>query len=145
MPGILQELVAITFPLVHYPFARAQVAASLTASPLNVIESRAASGTLNVQGVVMPFAGSLVSATANLSAAASAGSLTLDVTINGVLSGFQVVLTVSASGYTIRDYGTVRFNAGDQLGVKITTSAAWNGTTSDLLAMVLIIWDDARF
>ncbi len=145
MPGILQEQIAVMYPLMTRSFARAQIAASLAASPLNAIETRAASGTLNVQGMVTPFAGSIVALTASLSGAASAGSLTLDVTVNGVVSGFQAILTTAATGYTVREYGTVRFNAGDTIGVKITTNAAWNGTTSDLLALVAFVWDDARF
>ena len=147
MPGILQEQIAVMSPLVTARFARHTVAASLTASALNVIDTNAASGALNVTGEVMPFAGAIVGVGAALSVAASAGSLTLDVTINGTVTGFQLVITTSASGSTIKEYGQpgFRFNAGDTIGVKITTTAGWNGTTADLLATVYAIFDQAIF
>jgi hypothetical protein len=147
MPGILQEQISIQYPLVTSRFARHTVAASLNASPLNVIDTNATSGALNVTGDVMPFGGAIVGIGAALSAAASAGSLTLDVTINGTVTGFQLVLTTSANGSTIKEYGQpgFRFNAGDTIGVKITTTAGWNGTTSDLLATVFVIFDQAIF
>ncbi len=145
MPGLLQEQIGIMYPLLTARFARQQVAASLAAIALNAIETRAASGTLNVTGEPMPFAGSIVGLAAALSAAASAGQLTLDVTINGTVTGFQVILTTAASGTTIKEYGGVRFNAGDLIGIKITTNAAWNGTTSDLLASVYFVLENVLF
>ena len=147
MPGILQEGIAIQFPLVTSRFARHTVAANLTASALTAIDTNATSGALNVSGDVMPFGGAIVGIGAALSAAASAGSLTLDVTINGTVTGFQLVITTSASGSVIKEYGQpgFRFNAGDTIGVKITTNAAWNGTTADLLATVYVIFDQAIF
>jgi|SRR5581483_324489 hypothetical protein len=145
MPGILQEQIAVMSPLVTARFARHTVAASLSASALTVIDTNATSGALNVTGEVMPFAGAIVGVGAALSAAASAGTLTLDVTINGTVTGFQLVITTGASGSTIKEYGQVRFNAGDTIGVKITTSGSWNGTTADLLATVYVIFDQAIF
>jgi hypothetical protein len=147
MPGILQEQIAVMSPLVTARFVRHTVAASLNASALTVIDTNATSGALNVTGEVMPFAGAIVGVGAALSAAASAGSLTLDVTINGVVTGFQLVITTSASGSTIKEYGQpgFRFNAGDTIGVKITTTSGWNGTTADLLATVYVIFDQAIF
>jgi hypothetical protein len=145
MPGILQEQIAVMSPLVTARFARHTVAASLNASALTVIDTNATSGALNVTGEVMPFAGAIVGVGAALSAAASAGTLTLDVTINGTVTGFQLVITTGASGSTIKEYGQVRFNAGDTIGVKITTSGSWNGTTADLLATVYVIFDQAIF
>jgi hypothetical protein len=147
MPGILQEQIAVMSPLVTARFARHTVAASLNASALTVIDTNAASGALNVTGEVMPFAGAIVGVGAALSVTASAGSLTLDVTINGTVTGFQLVITTSASGSAIKEYGQpgFRFNAGDTIGVKITTSGSWNGTTADLLATVYVIFDQAIF
>jgi hypothetical protein len=145
MPGILQEQIGVMYPLVTERFARHTVAASLNASPLNVIDTNATSGALNVTGDVMPFGGAIVGIGAALSAAASAGSLTLDVTINGVVTGLQLVITTSANGSVIKEYGQFRFNAGDTIGVKITTTAGWNGTTADLLATVYVIFDQAIF
>ncbi len=145
MPGILSEQIAVQYPLSTARFARHTVAAALSASALTVIDTNATSGSLNVSGEPMPFGGSIVGLTAALSAAASAGSLILDVTINGVVSGFQVLLTTAAIGATIKEYGVTRFNANDLIGIKITTTAAWNGTTSDLLAAVYVIFDGAIF
>src|SRR5207247_6109667 len=145
--GILSEQIAIQYPLVTSRFARHTVAASLNASPLNAIDTNATSGALNVTSDVMPFGGAIVGIGAALSATASAGSLTLDVTINGTVTGFQLVITTSANGSVIKEYGQpgFRFNAGDTIGVKITTTAAWNGTTSDLLATVYVIFDPGIF
>ncbi len=147
MPGLLQEQIGVMYPLITARFARHAVAANLSASALNVIDTNATSGALNVTGEAMPFGGAIVGVGASLSAAASAGSLTLDVTINGTVTGFQVVLTTNQNGSVIKEYGQpgFRFNAGDTIGVKITTNAAWNGTTADLLATVYAVFDQAIF
>jgi hypothetical protein len=146
MPTLLTEPVATSFPLITTRFARHAVAASLNASAMAAIDTNAASGALNVTGEAMPFAGSVVGLAAALSVAAGAGQLTLDVTVNGTVSGTQVIIGAGVtSGIMSREYGAVRFNAGDTVGVKITTNAGWNGTTADLLACVYLILDNAQF
>ena len=145
MPGILQEIIAITSPTMSERFSRSGVAASLSNVQLNVYETEATGSKLQVQGIPLPFGGSIVGLSAALSAAASAGSLTLTVTINGVATNCQVVITTATTGYTIQEYGSANFNPGDKLGVQITTTAAWNGTTSDLLVEAYFVFTDARF
>ena len=106
MPGIMQELISITSPTLSERFMRQQVAASLTAVALNVVETRAASGTLNVTGLAQPFGGSLVALTGSLSVAAGAGTLTLTATVNGVVTNLVATITTTLSGTVVQEYGS---------------------------------------
>jgi hypothetical protein len=145
MPGILQEDIAILRPLMSERFSRSGVASSLSNVQMNVYETEATGSKLLIQGIPLPFAGSLVGLSAALSAAATLGTLTLTVTVNGVVTNCQIVITTATSGYLIQEYGSALFNAGDKLGVQITTNAAWNATTADLLVEVYVVFGDARF
>ena len=145
MPGIMQELISITSPTMSERFSRSGVAASLTSVQMNVYETEATGSKLLVQGIPQPFGGSLVALSAVLSAAAGAGSLTLIATINGVATNLQLVITTLVTGYTVQEYGSANFQSGDRIGVQVTTSAGWTGTTSDLLLELYFVFVDARF
>lgn len=111
-------------------FAQANVAADQTN-----VQLKDASG--QVDGVTMPFDGVIVALALDLSAAATAGNLTVGVTINGTESATTTqTVTTGTAARAVFDRDDVRFVAGDKLGVEITTSATWNGITADLAAVV---------
>lgn len=91
-----------------------------------------------VTGVTMAFPGRVLGFTVDTSAAASAGQLTVGVTINGTeVAATTQTITTATSTRVIFGRDTVKFSAGDKLGVEITTNSTWNGLTADLSATVL--------
>lgn len=140
---MLQENIAVKNPVACIPgFYDANVDASQT----NVQLLLAGSGVGD--GVVMPANGYVIGLTGTLSAAASAGSLTVGVTIDGT----EVAVTTQTvtTGQEIRAQFTtggdkVRFSAGQQLGVEITTDGSWNGTTADLDVQIWVVFEHWDF
>lgn len=114
-----------------FDFTQENVAASQSAVALVI------PGTVLTE-YVMPFAGSVVAITVASNEARSAGTLTVDATINGTVTGLQAVLdddpTTYAYGTQAKD--TDAFSAGDRLGVKITTDGDWAPTTADIMVTV---------
>jgi hypothetical protein len=89
-------------------------------------------------GWTMPFAGYLLAISGRLSAAASAGTLTIGPTINGTeQAALTQTVTTGVAPYGVVPRESVRFAAGDSIGAEVTTSAAWNGTGSGL---AVIVW-----
>jgi len=69
----------------------------------------------------------------SLSAAGSAGSLTVGASVNGTEDADTTqTISTAARGYARIPRGKVTFTAGQYIGVEITTNASWNGTSSDL-------------
>jgi hypothetical protein len=68
----------------------------------------------------------------------AAGSLTVEVTVNGNPCGLEAVL---APGHQIaiarQDHGVDVFTAGQKLGVAVSTSSDWDPTTADIAVEVL--------
>jgi len=105
-------------------------------------------GTLNptdgtthqVTEIVMPYAGSIMGITLASNGARTAGSLTTDVTINGIVTGLQAILDASNTQYhyavQAKDINT--FSAGGRLGVKFTTSGDWAPITADIVVTVIV-------
>jgi hypothetical protein len=127
--------------LVPFHFAQADVAASQTDVQLKVLEIDTASDeSLNVDEISMPFKGEVVGISYNLSAAGTAGTLGIGVTINGTEDADTTQsITTAQRGYDTFTRGSVPFNAGDRLGVEITTNGAWDGTSADLLVTVWVL------
>lgn len=128
--------------LVAYTFMQDNVAASQTNVQLGVAQVDSAAGNA-VDGYTMPFAGSIVAITADLSAAATAGTLTVGPTIAGTE---KTDPTLSITTQTTRSdkaatRDTTRFVAGDVLGAEITSDGSWDGTTADLVVVVYVIFD----
>jgi hypothetical protein len=122
--------------LVAFTFMQDAVAASQTDVQLAVAEvaSAAANG---VDEIYMPFPGEVVAVAYDLSAAGSAGTLTVGATINGTedADSTQTITTAQrGSGKVAR--GKAAFAAGAYLGAEITTDGSWNGTTADLVVTV---------
>jgi uncharacterized protein (DUF1800 family) len=118
--------------VVALSFAQANVAATQTD-----VQLKDASG--QVEGLTMPFDGEILAISADLSAAATAGTLAVGATINGTE---QAASTLSFTTQTARSAkiarAGARFVAGDKLGVEITTSGTWDGTTADLAVVVYV-------
>lgn len=106
-------------------------------------QSAVAMDVLGLEGnteVVMPFAGSVLGIGVASNAARTSGTLTVDVTVNGVAMGLEAQLDASNTQYhsATQAKDTDDFNAGDRLGVKITTSADWAPTTADIVVTVIV-------
>jgi hypothetical protein len=93
-----------------------------------------------VDGYVMPFDGEIVAVSWALDTAGTAGSFTIGATVGGTEDAdtTQTVGTAS-SGYGAVARGLAKFNAGDLIGCEITTDGSWDGTASDLVALVWVL------
>lgn len=124
---------------IAHAFYRVDAAADLAAVALN------ASGpiTNGVTEIEMPWAGSIVGISVVSNDARTAGTLTVDATINGTVTGLQAVLngdnTTHHSGVQAID--TDAFAAGDRLGVKITTDSGWLPITADVVVIVYVTFN----
>lgn len=122
--------------LVRLVFFQDNVAADQTDVQLLVSEVASAAGNA-VDGFVMPFAGEIVAITGRLSAAATAGTLTIGPTINGTEKADPTLsVTTGQSPRDLAARGSTPFAAGDLIGAEITTNGAWDGTTADLAVTV---------
>jgi len=91
-----------------------------------------------VDGITMAFSGVVVGFTVDLSAAATAGTLTVGITKNGTeVAATTQTITTGTAARAIFDRDAIQFAAGDKLGVEITTNSTWDGLTADLSATVL--------
>lgn len=127
--------------LVALHFAQADVAASQTDVQLSVMAvDNAADDQLAVDEVSMPFPGEIVGISYNLSAAGSAGALSVGATIDGT----EDADTTQAVGTNQRGVakvprGRAAFAAGARIGAEITSDGSWNGTSADLLVTVWVL------
>lgn len=117
-----------------YNFMQANVAATQTAVAIDVL------GLAGNTEYVMAFPGSIIGISIAANAARSAGTLTVDATKNGTVTGLQAVLdgTNTQYHYASQDAESDVFVAGDRLGVKITTTGAWAPTTADIVVTVIV-------
>jgi hypothetical protein len=139
---MLQENISITNPPFMLPgFYDTDVDANQSDAQLLV------AGSASADGYVMPKNGYVIALTGSLSEAASAGSLTVGVSIDGTeVAGTRQTITTATEIRAL--FGTdalVRFTAGQQVGVEISTSADWNGTAADLDAQVYVVFEDWVF
>lgn len=125
--------------LVTLPFLQDNVAASQTNVQLYRIE--VASAALHeVSEYYMPWAGEVVGLAWSLSAAGSAGSMTIGATLDGTEDADTTqTVTTAARGYAKFARGKMTFTAGQYLGVEITTNSSWNGTSSDLAVDLYVL------
>ncbi len=127
------------YQLVPLVFMQDNLAASQSDVQLVVAEVASAAGLAN-EGYVMPFAGEIIAVSAQVSAAGSAGSLTVGPTVAGTEKADPTlsITTETAKSDKCRR-GTNLFVKDSVIGAEITTSADWNGTTSDLVVIVWVI------
>ena len=123
--------------LVPYVFGQDALAASQTDVQLPTVMAEASQ--VNA-GYTMPFRGEIVAVAAQLSAAGSAGSLTVGATIGGTEDAdTTMTITTETNKALVVPRGKAAFAAGAELGCEITTNGAWNGTTADLVAVVYVL------
>lgn len=128
--------------LVAVQFMQDDVAASQTNVQLGIIQEDDAASNQSIAGVIMPFDGEIVAISYLLSAAGSAGTLTIGPTIGGTEdANLTQTVTTATSGYAKVPRTTIPVSAGDEIGVEITTDASWNGTSSDLAVWVWVRQD----
>lgn len=132
------EAIASKGQLIPLLFCQHSVVNSQTDVQLNVVE--AGNQLLAVQGISAPFSGSIVAISADLSAAATAGQLTVGVTINGTEKADTTqTFTTQTAKTAAFDRAAVPVVAGDKIGVEITSNASWDGTASDLAVIVYFL------
>lgn len=127
--------------LVGLVFHQADVAASQTDVQLSVAAvDNAADDQLQTDGYVMPFEGEIVAVTARLSAAATAGTLTVGPTVGGTEKTDPTLsVTTEQSARDTAPRGAAVFGAGDLIGAEITTGGTWDGTGADLTVVVWVL------
>ena len=125
--------------LLALSFSQDAVAASQTDVQLNINEV-ASGATLAVDGYTMPWAGTIVGVSYLLSAAATAGQMTIGATINGTEAADPTLtVTTGTNGYDLASRGAATFSAGDRIGAEITTNSGWDATSSDLGVVVWVL------
>ena len=117
-----------------FSFMQSDVAASQSAVALAVL------GLTGNSEIVMPYAGSIIGISIASNDARTAGTLTVDATVNGTVTGLQAVLDGTNTTYysATQAKDTDTFAAGDRIGVKITTDSSWAPTTADIVVAVII-------
>jgi hypothetical protein len=94
-------------------------------------------------GYVMPFGGEIVAVGWNLTAAATAGTLSVGATVNGT-EDTDTTIAVPADSATTKGYKRVprnkaTFVAGDAIGAEITTNGSFAPITADLVVTVWVV------
>jgi hypothetical protein len=144
MPKVLDF--ADGFYIECYQFGQAQVAASQTAVAIPIHGAKATDGSSLVTSFTMPWAGSIIGITADVSAASSAGTGSVAATLDGtaVTGGSLTVTALTSARTTLDGQSTGRFAAGAVLGVKITTNGSWNATTSDIAVTIYVLFEGVQ-
>lgn len=126
--------------LVPLVFHQNAVAASQTNAQLPLVETSATTSSTDNDEYVMPFDGEIVAVSAEVSAAATAGSLTVGPTVDGTEESDPTLsITTETEAYDTAPRGTATFVAGDRIGAEITTDASWDATTADLAVVVWVL------
>lgn len=126
--------------LVPLIFSQDAVADAQSAVAMNIIETGATSGTLGTQEYVIPWDFEVVGIGIVSDSARTDGTLTVDATINGTVTGLRAILDATN---TTRDTGTQARGsdvgvAGDRIGVKLTTSS-WTPVAADIVVVVYAV------
>jgi hypothetical protein len=111
---------------------------NVAASQAAVVLSRLGAGNAFPTKWIAPRAGSVTAVVVKSNEARSAGTLTVEVYVNGVATGLTAVLdgtntTVKATSQN-KDLDT--FVAGDEIDLRITSDGSWAPTTADVRASV---------
>jgi hypothetical protein len=127
-----------SWQLVPLFFAQDAIAASQTAAALKTTDANN-SVALNVY-YTMPFAGEIIGVSANVDAAATISTLTINPNIAGTaITDPALVISTLAYGTDTCPRGKNSFAKNAQIGCKITTTATWDGTSSDLQVIVWVL------
>lgn len=126
--------------LIPLLFSQDAVADAQSAVAMNILETTATTSTLPVTEYPIPWDFEIVGISIASSEARTAGTLTVDATIDGTVTGLQAALDATN---TTRDTGTQVRNsdigsAGSRVGVKLTT-ASWTPVTADVAVTVWVL------
>lgn len=137
---MLTESIAITGNLVPFVFSLANLAATQTDTAVPIPGAVANTYT-------MLFPGRVVALTAQLSAAITAGTLTVDFSIAGTAKAVDKTLaTASTTSYRyFFNPNTYPIAAGATLGVTYTSNGSLDPTTSDLVVVVYVLYEGQPF
>lgn len=125
------ERIAAKGQLVTLTFLQEAVSATQTDADLEVAGTGVTSHTI-------PYPFDILAMSCSLSAAASAGTLTINPTVGGTAdTTLQIDVTTGTEGYD--KGGVVRGKAGDSVGVQIDTDSSWDGTTADLAVTLYVM------
>jgi hypothetical protein len=125
--------------LVPLVFMQDNVAASQTNVQLPIAEVASAAGNA-CEGYTMPFAGEIIGVSAQLSAAATTGTLTVGGTIAGTEATDPTLsITTQTAKSDTCPRGTNAFAKDAVIGAEITSGGTWDGTSSDLAVIVWVI------
>lgn len=124
--------------LVAYNFGQDALAANQTDVQLPVTMGEASQA---VSGYEAVFNGDVVAVGYSLSAAGSAGTLTIGATLAGTEdTDSTITITTATDGYLRIPRGKMPVTAGQQIGAEITTDGSWNGTSADLSVQVYVLY-----
>jgi hypothetical protein len=124
--------------LVCYNFGQDALAANQTDVQLPVTIGEASQAVTGYEAV---FNGDIVAVGYSLSAAGSAGTLTIGATLAGTEdTDSTITITTETDGYKRIERGKIPVTAGQQIGAEITTDGSWNGTTADLSTQVYVLY-----
>lgn len=132
----MQDQAATTSPIIALHFALANLAASETGTAVPVL-----GGVVNTAAV--PKGGAVVGYGIQLSETVTAGSLDIDITVDGTS-----VQTIAADVASTTEFGgTIEFNnaafsALDSIGVTYTTDGSFTPATADIGVTVYIMMED---
>lgn len=125
--------------LVPLVFMQDALAASQTDVQLPIAEVNAGAGNA-VDEYIAPFAGEVVAISYALSAAATAGTLTIGATLAGTENtNTTQTVTTGQRGSAKFQRGTMPFDANGRIGAEITTGGTWDGTSADLCVVVWVL------
>jgi hypothetical protein len=150
--SIPTEFSGSSFQDMDLQFSQAAVAASQAQVALKVNVNDATSGSLNITGIPAQWPGSLTGISAVLTANKTAGVFGVSPTVAGTEVGstsplYRAAIANSAKQVVKNCDAQLpghRFNQGDLLGVKITTDGSYAPTTSDLLVILTVTYEEIR-
>ncbi|MBU2685635.1 MAG: hypothetical protein KKF27_20530 [Gammaproteobacteria bacterium] len=130
-----------TIGVLSYNFYDEDVAANQSAAAWGLQAGANVGG--GIQGVIMPYAGSVVGISVLSNDTDTSDTFTADATIDGSVTGLQAGLLTADLGtsYTTQAQGEDTFTAGQAIGAKITTDANWLPTTADVVVTVFVKFD----
>lgn len=134
------EKIAIAYPTMSYAYALANLAATQTDTAVPVLGGVASNH-------VALFDGYVVALTGVLSAAITAGTLSFDFSIDGTAQAVDKTLATAATTEYVYKFriGQYPFSAGDTLGVTYTSNGSLDPTTSDLIAVLYVVYRGEAF
>jgi hypothetical protein len=103
---------------------------NIAAGQANVDMTTTISSVPSTTAIAMVRGGSITGINVSLVSAIVAGTMTVEATINGALAGFGVALVAGLAGIqALQPAGVSPYVAGDSLGMRYTTDAAYIGPT----------------